>query len=166
MNSALATFGAGLIFAIGLAMSGMTQPGKVTAFLDLFGNWDPSLAFVMMGAIAVYAVLYRIIRRRATPLFAQTFSVPTRSDLDLRLIGGAALFGVGWGLGGFCPGPAVTSLVSGHSSVLIFVAAMIAGMLLYQVIDKTWLQPSPTLSQGKSHIISSTTPAFEGPQDA
>lgn len=166
MNSALAAFVAGLIFSLGLAISGMTQPGKVTAFLDFFGNWDPSLAFVMMGAIAVHAVLYRMIRRRATPLFAQTFSIPTRSDLDARLLGGAALFGIGWGLGGFCPGPAVTSLASGHTSVIIFVTAMIVGMLLYQVVDKTWLQPSSVPSQSKSHIVSSTTPAFQGPQDA
>ncbi len=166
MNSALAAFAAGLIFSIGLALSGMTQPGKVTAFLDLFGNWDPSLAFVMMGAIAVHTLLYRVIRQRTAPLFARTFSIPTRSDLDARLIGGAALFGIGWGLGGFCPGPAVTSLASGQSSVLIFVAAMVAGMFVYQVIDKTWLQPSPTSPQRTSPRVSSTTPAFEGPQDA
>jgi uncharacterized protein len=166
MNSALAAFVAGLIFAVGLALSGMTQPGKVAAFLDLFGNWDPSLAFVMMGAIAVHAVLYRVIRQRTTPLFAQTFSIPIRSDLDPRLIGGAALFGIGWGLGGFCPGPAVTSLVSGQSSVIIFVAAMIAGMFLYQLVDKTWLQHSPTTPQRGSHVVSSTAPVFEGPQDA
>jgi uncharacterized membrane protein YedE/YeeE len=138
----------------------------VTAFLDLFGNWDPSLAFVMMGAIAVHAVLYRVIRRRTTPLFAQTFSVPTRSDLDPRLISGAALFGIGWGLGGFCPGPAVTSLASGHPSVITFVAAMVVGMLLYQVVDKTWLQPSSALPRHKSRVASSTPPAFQGPQDA
>jgi len=166
MNSILAAFVAGLIFAVGLALSGMTQPGKVAAFLDVFGNWDPSLAFVMMGAIAVHTVLYRVIRQRATPLFAPTFSIPTRSDLDSRLIGGAALFGVGWGLGGFCPGPAVTSLVSGQFSVIIFVAAMIAGMFLYQLVDKTWLQPSPTAAHREPSVITQTTPAFQGPQDA
>lgn len=166
MNSALAAFVSGLIFAIGLAISGMTQPGKVTAFLDLFGAWDPSLAFVMMGAIAVYAILYRLIRHRAAPLYAAAFSLPTRNDLDVRLIGGAALFGMGWGLGGFCPGPAVTSLVSGQSSVLIFVAAMIAGMFLYQFVDKTWLQPSSPTPQREPRVVTSSTPAFEGPQDA
>lgn len=166
MNSALAAFVAGLIFAVGLAISGMTQPGKVTAFLDLFGNWNPSLAFVMMGAIAVYAALYRIIRHRPAPLYAAAFSVPTRSDLDARLIGGAALFGVGWGLGGFCPGPAVTSLASGQSSVILFVAAMVAGMFLYQFVDKIWPQPSSSTLQREPRMVPPTTPAFERPQDA
>lgn len=166
MNSALAAFVAGLIFAIGLALSGMTQPGKVTAFLDLFGNWDPSLAFVMMGAIGVYSFLYRLIRHRAAPLYAPAFSVPTRSDLDTRLIGGAALFGIGWGLSGFCPGPAVTSLASGQWSVIVFVAAMVAGMALYQFVDKTWLQPSSPTPQKDSRIVTPTTAAFQGPQDA
>jgi uncharacterized membrane protein YedE/YeeE len=165
MNSTLAAFLAGLIFAIGLAISGMTQPGKVTAFLDLFGNWDPSLAFVMMGAIAVHAVLYRVIRQRTTPIFAQAFSIPTRSDLDPRLIGGAALFGIGWGLGGFCPGPAVTSLASGSTSVIIFVAAMLVGMVLYGVVDKALLQPSTT-STNSHQIVTPSAPAFQGPQDA
>ncbi len=166
MNSAFAAFIAGFIFAIGLTISGMTQPGKVTAFLDLAGNWDPSLAFVMMGAIAVYTVLYPIIRRRSTPLFASTFSIPTRNDLDSRLIGGAALFGIGWGLGGFCPGPAVTSLASGQLSVIIFVAAMLAGMFLYKLINTTWTQPSPTYSQRDPQVVVPSTPAFQGPQDA
>ena len=166
MNSALAAFVAGLIFAIGLAISGMTQPGKVTAFLDIFGNWDPSLAVVMMGAIAVHAVLYRVIRQRSTPFFAPTFAIPTRSDLDLRLLGGAALFGVGWGVGGFCPGPAVTSLASGQSSVLVFVVAMLIGMFLHRLVDKTRGQPVLTPSQHESHLVSPTTPAFQSPQDA
>jgi|SoiMethySBSTD1v2_1073268.scaffolds.fasta_scaffold401585_2 uncharacterized membrane protein YedE/YeeE len=166
MNSALAAFVAGLIFAFGLAISGMTQPGKVTAFLDLFGNWDPSLAFVMIGAIAVYSILYRIIRHRTAPLFATFFSVPTRSDLDARLLGGAALFGIGWGLGGFCPGPAITSLASGHWSVIVFVAAMVAGMFLYQLVDKIWLQPSAPAPQREPRVVTATTPAFQGPQDA
>lgn len=130
MNSLLAAFAAGLLFAIGLGISGMTQPAKVTAFLDFAGDWDPSLACVMIGAIIVHAAFYRLIRRRPTPLFASAFSIPTRIDLDPRLVGGAALFGIGWGMGGFCPGPAVTSLVSGQVSVVIFVAAMIVGMYL------------------------------------
>jgi hypothetical protein len=166
MNAALAAFVSGLIFAVGLAISGMTQPGKVTAFLDLFGNWDPSLAFVMMGAIAVYAVLYRIIRHRTAPLFATIFSVPTRSDLDVRLIAGAALFGVGWGLGGFCPGPAFTSLASGQSSVFVFVGAMIAGMWLYRVVDKALSQPAASPPAKGPRVIHPATPAFPGPQDA
>jgi uncharacterized membrane protein YedE/YeeE len=121
----------------------MTQPAKVTAFLDFAGNWDPSLAFVMGGAILVYAPLYRLIRRRSTPLFASTFSVPTRTDIDPRLLGGAALFGIGWGLGGFCPGPAVTSLASGHLSVVTFVASMLAGMYLFKLVDNLKLRREP-----------------------
>lgn len=166
MNSALAGFVAGLIFAIGLAISGMTQPGKVTAFLDIFGNWDPSLAFVMLGAITVHAVLYRVIRQRSTPLFAPTFFIPTRSDLDPRLLGGAALFGIGWGVGGFCPGPAVTSLASGHPSVITFVASMLGGMFLYKIADGARTQPSLTLSKQDRQAITPTTPAFQGPQDS
>jgi len=135
MNALVGAFVSGLIFAIGLALSGMTQPAKVIAFLDIQGNWDPSLAFVMGGAVLAYALLYRLIRRRQTPLFSPTFSIPTRTDIDLRLLGGAALFGIGWGLGGFCPGPAIVSLVSGQASVFIFVTAMIAGMYLFKLVD-------------------------------
>jgi len=120
----------------------------------------------MMGAIAVHAVLYRVIRQRTTPLFATAFSIPTRSDLDPQLIGGATLFGIGWGLGGFCPGPAVTSLASGNLSVFIFVGAMLIGMVLHRFVDKTWLHPSSTSPQRTSRVVSSTTPAFEGSQDA
>ena len=135
MNSLFTAFASGVIFSIGLGISGMTQPAKVTAFLDFTGNWDPSLACVMIGAITVHAILYQVIRRRPTPLFASAFSIPTRQDIDPRLVGGSALFGIGWGLGGFCPGPAVTSLASGHISVVIFVAAMIGGMYLYRVVE-------------------------------
>ncbi|MSQ48315.1 MAG: YeeE/YedE family protein [Deltaproteobacteria bacterium] len=133
MNSALAAFVAGVIFAMGLAIGGMTKPAKVVGFLDFTGNWDPSLMFVMGGAVMTHAILYRLIRKRPTPLFTEAFSIPTRTDIDARLLGGAALFGVGWGLSGFCPGPAITSLVSGQMSVLIFAAAMIGGMALHSV---------------------------------
>lgn len=133
MNSALAAFVSGVIFAIGLAIGGMTKPAKVAGFLDFTGNWDPSLMFVMGGAVMTHAILYRLIRKRPTPLFTAAFSVPTRKDIDLRLLGGAALFGIGWGLSGFCPGPAITSLASGQTPVLIFVMAMIGGMYLYTV---------------------------------
>jgi len=135
MTALVTAFVSGMIFSIGLGISGMTQPAKVTAFLDFTGNWDPSLACVMIGAIAVHAILYRVIRRRPTPLFASAFSIPTRQDIDPRLLGGSALFGIGWGLGGFCPGPAVTSLASGHLSVVLFVAAMIGGMSLYKIVE-------------------------------
>lgn len=134
MNILIISFVAGIVFALGLGIGGMTQPAKVTAFLDFTGNWDPSLAFVMMGAIGVHAVLYRVIRARPSPVFAAAFSIPARKDIDPRLIGGAALFGLGWGLGGFCPGPALTAVASGKSSVLIFVGAMVGGMLLHKWI--------------------------------
>jgi uncharacterized protein len=135
VRSLLISFVAGVVFALGLGLGGMTQPAKVIGFLDFTGNWDPSLAFVMMGAIAVYAILYRLIRHRPSPVFTSVFSVPRQKDIDLRLLGGAALFGFGWGIGGFCPGPALTSLASGSVIVVIFVAAMIAGMALYKVVE-------------------------------
>ena len=137
MNLLFTAFVSGLVFALGLGLSGMTQPAKVTAFLDFAGDWDPSLAFVMIGAIGVYAALYRLIRHLPSPLFSTTFALPARTDIDLRLVGGAALFGVGWGLAGFCPGPALTSLASGEPSVLLFVASMLAGMYLYKLIENS-----------------------------
>jgi uncharacterized membrane protein YedE/YeeE len=129
-----AAFAAGLVFALGLGISGMTQPGKVLAFLDVHGVWDPSLAFVMLGAIVTHALLLRPIFARGRPLLAPLFAVPTRRDIDLRLVGGEALFGIGWGLAGFCPGPAVTAVASGHAAPVLFVAAMLAGMALFELL--------------------------------
>lgn len=128
------SFVSGLVFAVGLALSGMTQPAKVLGFLDVSGTWDPSLAFVMMGAIGVHALCYRFIRRRPAPIFAPEFALPTSQRVDAPLLLGAALFGVGWGLGGFCPGPALTSLVTGAPKVLVFVGAMLAGMYLHRLV--------------------------------
>ena len=138
----------GALFGAGLTLSGMTRPDKVIGFLDVGGGWDPSLAFVMIGAIAVNFVAYRLLPRVPSPLFGGKFALPTRRDVDGRLIGGAALFGVGWGLGGFCPGPGLTSLVTGTSDVFVFVGAMLAGMVLFQIADRTVLSaesavPSP-----------------------
>lgn len=122
-------FIAGLVFAIGLAIAGMTQPAKVIGFLDVFGRWDPTLAFVMAAAIAVHATAYwALIVRRPQPWFAAVLEIPPRRDIDRALLGGAALFGVGWGLGGFCPGPAIASLATGAPGVIWFVLAMLAGM--------------------------------------
>lgn len=129
MNGVVA-FVAGVIFALGLGVGGMTLPAKVLAFLDVTGRWDPSLALVMAGAIAVYAPVAHFALRRAAPLFAGRFQVPTRRDLDGPLIGGAVLFGIGWGLAGYCPGPALVSLTAGNTGVVLFVAAMCAGMIL------------------------------------
>jgi len=119
---------AGLVFGLGLIISGMANPAKVQNFLDLFGTWDPSLAFVMGGAIAVTMPGYWLVRQRQKPFFSDTFDLPNKTDFGLRLIAGAAIFGIGWGLGGFCPGPALTALPLAAPGTLIFVPAMLAGM--------------------------------------
>ena len=131
-----AIFASGLLFALGLGISGMTQPAKVVGFLDITGDWKPELAFVMGGAIAVHLIAYRLVPRMARPLFEPRFGIPTRRDVDLRLVGGAVLFGAGWGLGGFCPGPGLVSLVSGQWQALVFVAAMLVGMFAMNTVDK------------------------------
>lgn len=121
---------AGAVFAVGLLLSGMTDPAKVIGFLDPIRGWDPSLAFVMGGAVLVYTMLFRAIRQRARPWLDVTFHLPTRRDLDRRLILGSAVFGVGWGLGGLCPGPGLVAAASGSVAGILFVGAMLAGMLL------------------------------------
>lgn len=128
----LTAFIVGVLFAVGLAVSGMTQPQKIINFLTLGPDWDPSLLFVMIGALGVHLVTYPLIRRRRSPLLDTMWHVPTRQDLSPRLIGGSALFGLGWGLAGYCPGPAVTSLASGDLRALAFVFAMVTGMLLFK----------------------------------
>lgn len=135
MKALAASLSAGLLFGVGLGVSGMTQPSKVMAFLDLADSWDPSLAFVMVGAIAVHALLFRLILRRQSPLFDGRFRLPKRTDVDAKLIGGAALFGVGWALGGFCPGPGLVSLGGLTSSAVLFVAAMTVGMRVYDLAE-------------------------------
>ena len=120
---------AGLVFGLGLGVGGMTSPRKVLDFLDLFGSWDPSLALVMAGAIAVYAPIYRRVRGRAAPRLAERFHMPTSKDVDPRLVIGSVMFGVGWGIAGACPGPALVMSVEGSLPALVFVAAMVAGML-------------------------------------
>jgi len=120
-------FIAGLLFAVGLVVAGMTQPAKVVHFLDFSGDWDPSLAFVMGGAISVHAVSYHFIMKRKSPVFSGQFLVPTRQDIDVPLVAGAALFGIGWGLGGYCPGPALTSLGAASGDAALFTGALLAG---------------------------------------
>jgi uncharacterized membrane protein YedE/YeeE len=127
---------AGLVFAFGLALGGMTDPMKVISFLDFTGHWDPSLAFVMGGAILVYAPLYRLVKRRENPLFDGTFHLPTRKDIDARLVVGATLFGIGWGLGGFCPGPAIVSTMSFATGSLVFTGSMLLGMAGFHLWQK------------------------------
>ena len=130
MRKLYSSFVAGALFGAGLAISQMVNPRKVTDFLDFFGRWDPSLALVMGGALVVTAITFRLILRRPHPLLDAEFHLPQARDLDRQLIGGAALFGVGWGLAGFCPGPAVASLAYGLPASVVFVLAMIAGMAL------------------------------------
>ncbi|HET8932239.1 MAG TPA: YeeE/YedE family protein [Polyangiales bacterium] len=119
---------AGLLFGAGLVVSGMTQPVKVLGFLDVTGQFDASLMLVMIGAIAVHFIGYRFAKRRSAPVFDETFHLPTRSQIDAKLIVGALIFGAGWGLGGYCPGPGVVSLVGGGYSALTFVSAMLIGI--------------------------------------
>ena len=119
---------AGAIFAVGLALSGMTSPGRVTAFLDVGRAWDPTLAFVMAGAILVHAPIVRLVRARRQPLFASRFYWPTEHAIDRRLVLGAALFGIGWGLSGYCPGPAIVGVFGGAPATLVFVGAMVVGI--------------------------------------
>jgi hypothetical protein len=148
-------FLSGLLFALGLGISGMTQPAKIVGFLDFTGHWDPSLLGVMGGAVMVNLVLYRLILKRSSPLFAPKFSLPTRRGLDGRLLAGAALFGAGWGLGGFCPGPALVSSATATTSIVTFLGAMVAGMYLFEAFEglqarrrsqpKATLTPSPAL---------------------
>jgi uncharacterized membrane protein YedE/YeeE len=123
----------GALFGAGLLISQMTNPSKVLAFLDIFGSWDPSLAFVMGGALLVTLIGYHLVLKREAPLLGGAFSLPTRKDIDARLIGGAALFGVGWGLAGLCPGPALASLFFGGLPVLVFVSAMLASMIILRL---------------------------------
>lgn len=123
-------FAAGLLFGLGLSLGGMTQPAVVLGFLDIFGAWDPRLVFVMAGAVLTTAIGYRLVLRRSRPLLAERFQWPTSRRIDARLIGGAALFGIGWGIAGYCPGPALASLGAGVPALLVLVACMIAGWWL------------------------------------
>ncbi len=152
MPRTLVALFAGMLFGLGLAISGMTNPAKVVGFLDVAGGWDPTLAFVMGGALLVTVPAFRLILGRPRPILADGFALPTKSALDGRLLGGAALFGVGWGLSGFCPGPAVAALVTGLTPVFAFVAAMIAGMVLYAWVfekpDRGDVRAEPANPQG------------------
>ncbi len=137
----LSVFAAGLVFGVGLILSGMTDPGKVIGFLDVAGNWDPSLAFVMGGAILVGFFAFRLAGRRAHSFFGGAMHLPRNRDIDNRLVGGSALFGIGWGLAGFCPGPALVSFGSGQEKAAIFVAGMLGGMLIYTAADRLIHEP-------------------------
>jgi len=126
----------GLLFGLGLLLSGMTDPGKVLGFLDLFGAWDPSLAFVMGGAITVGLFAFALAKKRSTAFLGGAMQLPTSRDIDRRLVLGGVTFGVGWGLAGFCPGPGLVSLAAGQPKAAVFIAAMVAGMLVFEFVEQ------------------------------
>ena len=132
----LSAFLVGLLFGAGLIVSGMTDPFKVIGFLDVAGPWDPSLALVMAGAVLVGLIAYRIAGRRAAAILGDPMRLPDTVGVDRRLVAGSVVFGIGWGLAGFCPGPALTALGAGYSKAAVFVLAMIAGMTLFEVLER------------------------------
>lgn len=132
---ALAALLSGTLFGLGLAMSGMTDARRVLGFLDLFGKFDPTLMFVLGGAVLTTTVLFRFVLRRGSPVLASSFHLSSLKQLDRRLLGGAALFGIGWGIAGYCPGPALAGLGVGAHEALWFVPAMLAGMLLHRIVN-------------------------------
>jgi uncharacterized membrane protein YedE/YeeE len=137
MVKGLVAFACGITFALGLGIGGLTQPARVLAFLDVAGDWDPRLALVMLGAIAVYAPAYRLALRRGRPLLAPAFDLAPRRNIDGALAAGALLFGIGWGLAGLCPGPALTSLGSGKPASILFVVAMVVGIAVHRLSRAT-----------------------------
>lgn len=136
MPLALAALAAGILFGLGLAVSQMTNPAKVLAFLDVAGAWDPSLAIVMAAALVVFFAAFRIAQGRTAPLLADAFKLPTRREIDAPLVAGSVLFGAGWGLAGLCPAPAITVLISGQRKAFLFLGAMLIGMLIYRLTTR------------------------------
>ncbi|MGE3296660.1 MAG: DUF6691 family protein [Porticoccaceae bacterium] len=134
MGKLIASLASGIVFGIGMAVSGMTNTQRVQDFLDFFGAWDPTLAFVMGGGLLVTTLGYRFVLRHPAPLFAGSFSLPTKTDIDKSLLIGATIFGVGWGLVGYCPGPALAGLTYGYAPTLAFIPAMIVGLMLARKI--------------------------------
>ena len=141
MKTQLSVFGGGIVFALGLALSGMTNANKIIGFFNLAGPWDPSLGFVMVGAVSVHYMLYRFVIKRKSPLFASHFEIPTRRDITPRLLAGSAVFGVGWGLGGFCPGSVLVAMGGLDGNTGVFVAAMLVGMLLHRGSSLVKIKP-------------------------
>ena len=136
LEHGLSEFLIGLLFGFGLILSGMTDPGKVVGFLDPLGNWDPSLAFVMGGAILVGVVAFGMAKKRTSSFLGSAMRLPTSQDINQRLVLGSLLFGAGWGLAGFCPGPALISLGAGQDKAVVFVIAMVLGMLAFEVLER------------------------------
>lgn len=152
---------AGLLFAAGLGLAGMTQPTKVVGFLDFFGDWDPSLAFVMVGGILTHMVLYRFIVKRPSPLMAGAFQIPSRRDITPRLVVGSAMFGAGWALAGFCPGPVLVSAGAGGGTALLFLGSLVAGMVLFKVVNPFLMgsfAPKPAPVDDPSELAQESSP--------
>ena len=149
--SRISEFVVGLLFGLGLQLSGMTDPGKVLAFLDPLGTWDPSLALVMGGAIAVGVLAFALAKKRTTSFLGGTLSLPKASQIDKRLVLGSLTFGAGWGLAGICPGPGLVSMASGEPKAALFVGAMLAGMMAFEIIDRftRWLRKETTYPLGE-----------------
>ena len=136
MNALVSALGAGFVFGIGLWISGMSNPKKVLGFLDLTGDWDASLMLVMGGAVAITVIAFHFALKRKKPFIEEKFELPARKDFDLPLVAGAAIFGIGWGIGGYCPGPAITALSTVSAESIVFVVSMIAGGLLHRLIAR------------------------------
>ena len=146
MKALIAALIAGILFGLGLTLSQMVNPEKVMAFLDITGNWDPSLALVMAGAVAVSTIGFALAGNRDKPFLSTHFAAPTAKDIDKRLLGGAAIFGIGWGLAGYCPGPVVAALSFGNLEPVIFIGMLIIGSMTQSGIDKLRQSPSTTSS--------------------
>jgi uncharacterized protein len=151
MRDVVAGLVTGLIFGLGLCLSGMTDPAIILGFLDIAGDWNPTLLFVMASGVGVTFAGYRLLVPKTRPLWAKQFSLPTAKGIDVPLLSGAAIFGIGWGLAGYCPGPAVVSLASGRGAVLIFVLAMCGGMILVRWMrGRGWATMKTGLRQGRT----------------
>ncbi len=141
MRLGLVSFVVGLVFSLGIGLSGMTDPGKVLGFLDVLGTWDPSLMFVMMAAIPVYFIFWQVMSKRGRPLFDPVSHVPTRREIDKKLIIGASVFGVGWGVSGICPGPAIAAIGAMSAGGVVFLAGILIGTGIERVLDhKLWVK--------------------------
>lgn len=153
---------AGLIFGLGLLLSGMASPAKVLGFLDVAGAWDPSLALVMAGAIAVGLVAFGVAGQRSRSLLDQPMQLPSNRQIDRRLVGGSVLFGIGWGLAGFCPGPALVALGVGSGPALVFVAAMLAGMKLFDLLERRQATARGAAATATAQVAGDGNPAAGG----
>jgi uncharacterized membrane protein YedE/YeeE len=148
--ASLFAFVAGLVFGLGLIVAGMVNPAKILGFLDLAGKWDPSLALVMAGAIAVGLVAFALARRRTMSALGLPMQLPSASNLDARLVGGSLVFGIGWGLAGFCPGPAIVAIGAGYAKAAVFVVAMLLGMGAFELIRRSRTRTDMTSSDARS----------------